>query len=386
MDHLNKLEGELRIGLCWNGHRVDRVSVRSLRPFHASRIMEGKPAHQAVTQIPLMFSVCGKAQGVAAALAFEAARNIEPNAIVQTEREGRVLAEAVQEHLWRILLDWPQALGQNGRPEPLALLRKQIAQAVPGSSRPSGAHAWQELGVFLDRFLAEHVFGTAATEWLELESIGRFENWLHSSITPTAVLFGELWNGAGRWGRSDIGLLPELDRAALLKQIAPELKNNPDFARYPSWSDAPAETGALARMRDHALIQAMLQREGNTVAVRMAARLVEIAALALRLKQLAVSRPASSWIHAVHVASGVGMARVETARGMLLHFLQLDADKVARYVIVAPTEWNFHPAGACVEGLLGLESSDPLELRKKAELLVASLDPCVAWQVEVERI
>ena len=387
MDHLNKLEGELRVGLGWNGYRVDRVNVRSVRPFHAIRIMEGRSAEQAVKQIPMLFSVCGKAQGVAAALALEAARNIEPDAIVQREREGRVLAEAVQEHLWRLLLDWPQALGKSGRPEPLALLRRQIAQAVPDNIRPANAHASQDLAVFLDRFLVEHVFGMAAAEWLEFESIGRFENWLHSSITPTALLFGELWNGAGRWGRSDISLLPELDRGVLLKQVAPELKNTSEFARYPSWSDAPAETGALARMRGHALIQAMLQREGNTVAVRMAARLVEIAAITLRLKQLAVSPPApSSWILAVHVAAGVGMARVETARGMLLHFLQLDADRVARYVIVAPTEWNFHPAGACVEGLRGLESRDPLELRKKAELLVASLDPCVPWQVDVERI
>ena len=78
------------------------------------------------------------------------------------------------------------------------------------------------------------------------------------------------------------------------------------------------------------------------------------------------------------------MARVETARGMLLHLLQLDADSIARYVIVAPTEWNFHPAGACVEGLRGLESRDHYRLRKKAELMVASLDPCIAWQVDVE--
>ncbi len=385
MDHLNKLEGELRVGLGWNGDRVDRVNVRSVRPFHAIRIMEGRPAEQAVKQIPMLFSVCGKAQGVAAALALEAARNVEPDAIVQTEREGMVLAEAVQEHLWRILLDWPQALGKSGRPESLVPLRRQIAQAVPGSSRPAGAHAWQELGVFLDRFLAEHVFGMKAAEWLELEGIGGFEKWLHSSITPTAVLFGELWNGAGRWGRSDISLLPELDRAALFKQIAPELKKNPDFAKCPSWSDAPAETGALARMRGHALIQAMLQAEGNTVAVRMAARLVEIAAIASRLKELACARPASSWILAVHVAAGVGIARVETARGMLLHFLQLDADRIVRYAIVAPTEWNFHPAGVCVEGLHGLQSGDHYQLRKKAELMVASLDPCVPWRVDVER-
>jgi len=387
VDHLNKLEGELRVGLGWSGYRVDRVNVRSLRPLHAIRIMEGRPAEQAVKQIPMLFSVCGKAQGVAAGLALEAARDVEPDAIAQREREGGVLAEAMQEHLWRILLDWPQALGQNGRPEPLALLRRQIAQFMPDNIRPADAHASQDLAVFINGFLAEHVFGMKAAEWLELESIGRFEKWLHSSITPTAVLFGELWNGAGRWGRSDISQLPELDRGALLKQIAPELKKNPDFARCPSWSDAPAETGALARMRGNALIQAMLQREGNTVAARMAARLVEIAAIASRLQQLAVSPPAPrSLILAVHVAAGVGIARVETARGMLLHFLQLDADRVARYVIVAPTEWNFHPTGACVEGLRGLESRDPFELRKKAELLVASLDPCVAWKVDVERI
>lgn len=55
---------------------------------------------------------------------------------------------------------------------------------------------------------------------------------------------------------------------------------------------------------------------------------------------------------------GVGRALVETARGLLLHEITLDGDRIADYVIVAPTEWNFHPRGRLHDWLLGLPAGD----------------------------
>ena len=47
--------------------------------------------------------------------------------------------------------------------------------------------------------------------------------------------------------------------------------------------------------------------------------------------------------------SGQGFAAVDSARGRLYHGVRLDAaGRIADYRIVAPTEWNFHPAGPFV--------------------------------------
>jgi Ni,Fe-hydrogenase I large subunit len=79
-----------------------------------------------------------------------------------------------------------------------------------------------------------------------------------------------------------------------------------------------------------------------------------------------------------------GLAAVETARGMLLHRARLVDQRVAEYQIVAPTEWNFHPAGALATGLVGLETGDDAELHNAARLAVHALDPCVAYRIEAE--
>jgi Ni,Fe-hydrogenase I large subunit len=76
-----------------------------------------------------------------------------------------------------------------------------------------------------------------------------------------------------------------------------------------------------------------------------------------------------------------GMAGVETSRGLLLHVARLKDGKIAEYRIVAPTEWNFHPAGPLAQALSGLGAGAGLE--SAARLVSQSLDPCVAYGVEL---
>jgi hypothetical protein len=49
---------------------------------------------------------------------------------------------------------------------------------------------------------------------------------------------------------------------------------------------------------------------------------------------------------------------------------------------VAPTEWNFHPRGPLVSGLLGLSADESLS--DTVLMLVQALDPCVPVEVTVE--
>ncbi len=77
-------------------------------------------------------------------------------------------------------------------------------------------------------------------------------------------------------------------------------------------------------------------------------------------------------------------AVVETARGLLMHEVALDGDRVDDYVIVAPTEWNFHAQGVLGAGLAELAAPTPTALRATVERCVLALDPCVACEILTE--
>jgi len=59
--------------------------------------------------IPLVYSLCGRAQGVAARAALTAARGAE----IESHVDADVWVEAVREHAWKLFVDWPGQLGQN---------------------------------------------------------------------------------------------------------------------------------------------------------------------------------------------------------------------------------------------------------------------------------
>ncbi|MGB2816487.1 MAG: nickel-dependent hydrogenase large subunit, partial [Burkholderiaceae bacterium] len=111
------------------------------------------------------------------------------------------------------------------------------------------------------------------------------------------------------------------------------------------------------------------------------ARLVELAVLTRDLRARSGGRIAPVRGHSL--GSGVGVGLAETARGLLLHRVQVQRGLVTDYRIVAPTEWNFHPGGPFAQGLKGRRAADGVQLEREARTVVQSLDPCVACRVEI---
>jgi Ni,Fe-hydrogenase I large subunit len=90
--------------------------------------------------------------------------------------------------------------------------------------------------------------------------------------------------------------------------------------------------------------------------------------------------------HGVAPAVREGFAAVETSRGRLGHWTRLSRDgKIEDYAIVAPTEWNFHPAGPFVAAVLGARVSKATAATAAASIsrLAGLFDPCVLYRVEV---
>lgn len=97
--------GRVRIVLhCVDGAVTD-TAVSCARP-ELARLLRGRAAGQAVAMVPLLYSLCGRAQGIAARAALAAARGTA----TQSHVDAAVWAEAAREHAWKMFVDWPGQL------------------------------------------------------------------------------------------------------------------------------------------------------------------------------------------------------------------------------------------------------------------------------------
>jgi coenzyme F420-reducing hydrogenase alpha subunit len=385
------IEGSIRIELDWDGRAIRCAQVRSSRPVTASRLLEGKDWRDAEAMVPMLFGICGRAQTVCAAAALEAARGVEPDHAVALQRELLIAAECIHEYAWRILLDLPKLLGSEADAGRFIALRQALRPVLDQAAADSRWWHAPASGAALDRWcsasasvsqhLADNVFGMPAAGWLALDYDEPLNDWIVAESTPTAALLGRLFSF--RLGTSAVPLLPALSVPEMAAELAPMIAGNAEFAAAPTWRGAPAETGALARTADHPLIAGALRHAGNTVAARFLARLVELAKLERRLASLSRGRIQGTWSASCGVAPGAGLCATETARGTLFHLVRMEADRVASYRIVAPTEWNFHPQGALVHGLAGVAAETTDAAEQAARLLTHALDPCVSFKVAV---
>lgn len=368
------LEGAIRLRIRWDGRCVSAAQVESTRPLLAP-VLEGRRADEAVALVPRLFAVCAGAQRACAEAALRAAGAAE--AAQDWRREMDVVAESALEVLWRLTLDLPQTLDETPEPMALSAARRSFAAA-----RLSGnAAAWRGVAATMRALLERAVLGQPLEDWLARGEGDGLDPWLAEGRTATARRMARLWHDD--WGASSVALMPSEIRVPALQELAPALRAERAFPRYPTWQGAPRETGALARQQAHPLIRPLLAARGGTVAVRWLARLVELVEMVLELERLSDDGGPRGKVGSVGLGSDTGLAWVENARGLLIHLVEAHAERVARYVIVAPTEWNFHPEGAFVGALAGAEMPDAAALDRRARLLAQALDPCVAYRIEV---
>ena len=379
------LEGELIVRLACDARRVRQVTVRSSRPMIAARVLTGKTAVDAAGVVPRLFSICGGAQGTAAAAALAAA-GATGREFDFGSREREVMLEALQDTFWHLLIDWPNTMGTAPCATPVAAARFQIAssmRATDGTPRLNDAAAMRELGASLSRIATQSIFGMPTAAWLGQRDVETLKAWCARRETVPASLLDHVLTDWPTLGRSSSPLMPPSQRDTLLRVIEPAMRADPAFSRAPTWAGEPVETGGLARMRDEPLVLEVQQKFGNAVVTRVVARLAELARLLLELTGTDPRTDMPPRVQSIALGNGEGLAAVETARGLLLHRARLQEQCVVDYQIVAPTEWNFHPDGALVRGLEGLEADDEQHLVGAARLAVHALDPCVAFRVEM---
>lgn len=362
------LEGRIDINLTRSGGAVANVNIRSSRPQLAQGLMAGRAPEEVADLAGLIFSLCGKAQQVAAQTACQAARGLTPGQDVLRQREHAVLVERAQEHAWLLLLSWPELAGHAPDMSRLRTLRQVAAEPV-------------RFADILDGLLEATLLGESPSQWARRDLAG-FDAWRHQPATPVARLFAELGEGADL-GISRVPLLPALAcmDSALAVELAGQVLGDAAYCTTPQWLGAPAETGALARVSDYVMLAEWIAQRGRGAGARLLARLLELVELPQRLRGDPGLSARATVVRSWRLGDNVGMAGVETSRGLLLHVVRLQDGRVADYRIIAPTEWNFQPGGPLARALTGLAAGPDLEDR--ARLVSRSLDPCVSYGVEL---
>jgi uptake hydrogenase large subunit len=386
--------GRLNIQLRRTPHGID-CRIRSTRPVTASTMLVGRTATEVAVLLPMLFSICAQAQACACVTALEQASGAIPDPRRWMLRQRAVGIETIREHLWRILLDWPRLLCEpadhSTMADVLSLMKALVAALDPVGDlfRPSGqwfapdpAFAAPLLTDLAAR-LAGCVFGIQPERWLEeVCDHDAFAAWMQTTETSAARLMRKLVAAEeAALCPVSIAALPPLEDTALLARM--EGQEGLAFLARPTWDGIARETTPFTRQADQPLLQELTSAFGPGLLSRLAAHLLEVATLLAEIREgFAIGAFAPT--QTSRLRSGVGFGRAQAARGLLVHLVELERDRILDYRILAPTEWNFHPQGVVVEALSAMPPTADALLLRRADLLIMATDPCIAYDLTIE--
>lgn len=396
------IAGELTIKMSYTNNQSCRQinsQIESTRPLQASKLFTGKSIAQTLTTIPLLFNICSKAQTVTALRAIESATGSPPSKQTESNREALITLENLREQTLRVVMDWPSAINEQAENkllsqvslginqlmqslEPSNTLTYKSKESTPINNKTHNKKYNKTLWENFSKTLSQSIFGSSAQYWLENISQngqlthGELENWANKQQTQTARFIH--WLNQKEWkhaGNSAIEHIPSINDNDLLNEL---IKQDQTFTFQPSWNNQCYELSWYSRK--HNCQQCAENKQNNNgIYNRMAARLKEIADLIIRLDIFFIEK-----IDIDTTESAVtGIAHSEAARGRLTHYVEVEDDRINKLVILAPTEWNFHPNGVAVNSLNNLDASSTTELRQQAELLIHAIDPCVGYQLQI---
>lgn len=353
--------GTLSLRLIWDGEAVRSTEIRSTRRL-AAQLFVGKESAQVVQLASLLFSVCGQAQAAAAKCALLAAKcDASP---IDGSLYKAITCEAVQEHLWRLMLDWPKCLNLPQQEQGFAKRHALLRKIAKGES---------EMSAFR-HILEREELGLTVESWSQIDCYAVLQEWWSNTDSSFAHVLSTLAaQGGAKPAQHPTRLLPAWRAEEAIDVCAGRW--GAGFAQRPEYLGVAMETGAWSYYSDNPLLADVWERTRSKPLTRLLARVIDLVAMASEIDQPRLDRASAE--------AGVGVAVVRTARGLLMHHVRLVDARVAEYVIVAPTEWNFHTAGAFTQGLNGSLEQDKTRLLELAHIEVLSLDPCVAYELEI---
>lgn len=386
------VEGRVSIDVTRGDHASVRVSYT--QPADITRVLQGKTRAEVLAIVPVVFSLCSRAQSHAARLALDTAegRTCAPGQLAALQCLTEM--ESLRENTLRIALDWSSWLGERADPAGLKALMRLIpdldsifmantpahSEAVALDNARDGAHS---LITRAEDLLAATVFGERPAHWQARRDLDGIRAWAADGRTTAARLLHRI-HSQGRARAGAITLLPlaTLDGSA----VQAWLSGDPGRAALlpSSGNQQVPETTLLSRHAgDHRLGGDHLVggRADTGLWARMAARLIELAELPGRMRDLIDGRLQP--IAGRTLGEGCAMSEVMAARGLLMHAATFERGRVSRYRVLAPTRWNFDAQGAAARAVASIVSQYEDDAQTLSELMVNAIDPCVAYSVRI---
>jgi hypothetical protein len=329
-----------------------------------ARLLRGQTGAGVVRTLGSLFTLCAHAHQRTAALAWNAA---SPQATpVPVAPRMMLRLETARDHLRSMALDWPSRLALDAQQAQglRSLVASPLMTASTAGMTTEQAGRWLgQLRVWLDGFEQGHSVTAAAVG--QVSPLQVLQDWhaLAHSLNPTL-------------NRLDLLRPDAQEQALLLRELALAMLADPGFVQHPTWRGECAETGTWTRLRHRQQSPSPFLSAWS----RLSARWSEVQEIAHAdpLVQDAPQDPLLS-SGALALGEGLAMAWCEMARGLLVHWVQVDASGgVLDYRVLAPTEWNFHPQGALAQALAEVTPEDV----RSAHCLAAAFDACVDCRVE----
>jgi hypothetical protein len=238
------IEGRLTIDLDRAADGTGHAVIASSRPLRIARVFVGKSPEEVVRTLPLLFNVCGLAQGTAAAQACERALGIDADPGVSAVRRLLVCTETLREHLVRAVMDWPRFLGNE--PQTADMLRvmrlsagiksaldaADTALTIGGSGKLDGARLAVAIADVV-RLVEELVIGEPIDTWRARQCADDLD-WAYAAKTPSQQLVRAVVDrGWASAGHADTSFLPDLTDDDLAERLLGE--DNEEFVAAPTW-------------------------------------------------------------------------------------------------------------------------------------------------------
>ncbi|MDR1529922.1 MAG: hypothetical protein LBS40_05940 [Burkholderiales bacterium] len=365
------MKRELTLILKIRDNHVARILIKLPR-INTTKLLSKHTIIEGQRLLPSLFSVCAQAQGAAAwgALVCSGGNSddLKEHEMMHTVA---VQIESIQENLRSLTFSLPDTLrdmammghfAKTWRESTQFLGRLQQAMQQDEFIFPDSFRAL--LGAW-DDFCEAYIFGVHSEQWLKkMEALQTF-----SDLAPTPVL---------QWVRGIAQEMPELGR--MITEPLPLESYRRGTMRWEHLISQPFEAGTWLRINQEPGMAFVIDRFGNSAASRIVGRLVDVART---LTMLFGDYDAEPWIKTYRSDGDFCVAEVQCARGVLLHRAKVENNHIVSYNVCAPTDWNLHKNGA-LSTLIGVAAANRDRLYRHATWLVQSLDPCVAFSIEMD--
>lgn len=367
------------------GGVVTSVTLESTRPTRAARVLAGRTPAEAIMLVPLLFSLCGGAQTIAAKRAIRGALQQETTAAIYAHETQLLRIERIRDHGLRLLLDWPGIMGMTPDHDCAARLLK-LTRALEQSmelefqtnTSPRSAHVVATLAELAALFRHEVLGGPVHDLPMHRSRLGSawLPRLLHQLLKRDWVAIG-----AG----ANVAPIEMLTPTQLARSLAEDT-----FIDRPSIDEKPRDNTAFARQYMSISVDDAVVHWGDGLAARLVSLASELDADLTVLQDILVKRDAGRsmdmYMDDINVESligGRGIGYVEAGRGRLFHDVTVQDGRIQSYRVVAPTEWNFHPQGLATQMLALVPFTHKETGIALARAVICAIDPCVGYHLEV---